>query len=59
MKCHVPVNLVARIQRDVPQILATPDTRNRLVDMGVDHRRQITGRIRRLSCAPKRSATPK
>jgi tripartite-type tricarboxylate transporter receptor subunit TctC len=26
MKCHVPVNLVARIQRDVAQILATPDT---------------------------------
>ena len=32
----MPVNLVARIQRDVAQILATPDTRNRLVDMGVD-----------------------
>lgn len=29
-------DLVARIQRDVARVLATPDIRNRLVDMGVD-----------------------
>ena len=32
----MPADLVARIQRDVARVLATPDIRNRLVDMGVD-----------------------
>ncbi len=32
----MPSDLVARIQRDVAGALATPDMRNRLVDLGVD-----------------------
>jgi tripartite-type tricarboxylate transporter receptor subunit TctC len=32
----MPADLVARIQRDVARVLATPDIRNRLVDLGVD-----------------------
>ncbi len=32
----MPPDLVARIQRDVAGALATPDMRNRLVDLGVD-----------------------
>jgi tripartite-type tricarboxylate transporter receptor subunit TctC len=32
----LPSDLVARIQRDVAGALATPDMRNRLVDLGVD-----------------------
>jgi len=32
----MPADLVARIQRDVAGALATPDIRNRLVDLGVD-----------------------
>ena len=32
----MPPDLVARIQRDVARVLATPDIRNRLVDLGVD-----------------------
>ena len=32
----MPADLVARIQRDVAQVLATPEIRNRLVDLGVD-----------------------
>lgn len=32
----MPADLVARIQRDVARVLASPDIRNRLVDLGVD-----------------------
>ena len=32
----MPPDLVVRIQRDVARVLATPDIRNRLVDLGVD-----------------------
>ena len=32
----MPVDLVARIQRDVARVLATPEIRNRFVDLGVD-----------------------
>jgi tripartite-type tricarboxylate transporter receptor subunit TctC len=32
----MPADLVARIERDVARVLATPDIRNRFVDMGVD-----------------------
>ncbi len=32
----MPADLVLRIQRDVARVLATPEVRNRLVDMGVD-----------------------
>jgi len=33
---NMPADLVGRIQRDVARVLATPDVRNRLVDLGVD-----------------------
>ena len=32
----MPADLAARIQRDVLRVLATPEVRNRLVDLGVD-----------------------
>jgi tripartite-type tricarboxylate transporter receptor subunit TctC len=32
----MPADLAARIQRDVARVLAAPDVRNRLIDLGVD-----------------------